>query len=335
MFRNFRALSAFVGLVALFFMSVAFLATCSDDGNEERPSGGSRSTPSQSVATDPQVTYSESSFEVYLTGSMDEFLNVEFAAIVAIDGAESKFDSVLIMQDSKLLNEGKTKPLTSDGRGYSWDTRDEGKINVSGIESCGKKITVAYWAYANGNINAIGYKSKEVTRDVAKCTPPSSNSIEPSSSSVVSIPLTPVSFGGEQTIRINQNTGVKLSTGESIAISGSDVYYTPNPSNRLVAGSGVKIMQMFNDPGCGCFEFTAIQTNQCGSVPTPTNTSQFFMPCGPEETSIDPYMPNNYYLIKTNSATEWSSGWYIIVSTTTPAQAAGNTGIEIKAWKVN
>jgi hypothetical protein len=342
MFKNFRALSAFVGLVALFFASAVSLATCSGGGEEEgRPSSSSKPIRSSTTTfNDPDVNASINQVEIGFSGSSQEYLSVIIGASITIDGSESRFDSVLItLEDDvngvRLLN-GNRK--TSESRGFYWDTRDDvdgGKINVSDERYCGSTFNVCVDVFANGNALPVEHEcSEKITREEARCRPPSSSS-EQSSSSAVSIPLTPVSFGGEQTFRINQNTGVNLGTGAGAPTSSAHIYYSPNPANRLVAGPGVKIMQEFNDPECGCFQFTAVPTGTCGSVPNPASTSDFFAPCGAEGAYIDPYMPYNYYLVKTNSETSWSSGWYIVVSTTTPAQAAGTTGIEIKAWKVN
>jgi hypothetical protein len=347
MFKNFRALSAFVGFLALLFVFAAFLATCSSDSPEEKPSSPSRPPiPSSGSVADPSVDIDVTRFEVYLTGSKQENLNVEFIANITIkdDSFDNKFDSVLIYlayeggQD-KLLNVDKKRPEDSEGRGFSWYSRDtyDGKIDVSGSEYCGKKLIVRYWAYAKNEAGVPkGYEEKDVTRELARCTEPSSTSTVPSSNSVVSKTLSPVSFGGAQTIRINQNVGVNLSTGTEVSAGSAtaNIYYSPNPSNKIMAGPGIKLMQNFRHPEQGCTEFWSIAGAATGTT-NPTNTSDFFEPCGSEETSIDPYMPNIYYLVKTNSETSWNSGWYIIVSDTRPAEAAGTTGIEIKAWKVN
>jgi hypothetical protein len=252
---------------------------------------------------------------------------------------DSKFDKVRIdlsygngdSWNEELLHEG-----PGSGVGFSWeDTK-----SISDDKYCGKTLKVCYKAYAKSielPVKAACYGDIDGKQDPVReeniCRPPSAPSIESSSSVVVSKPLSPVSFGGEPTMRINQNIGVKLSTGEETSVSAADIYYMPEPINQIRAGSGVTLMQNFNHPDYGCFEFWTSADAQTGVV-TPSNTSQFFAPCGTEATSFD-YSRNQYYLVKTNSATEWTSGWYIVVSNTTSGQAAGNTGIEIKAWKVD
>jgi hypothetical protein len=340
MFKNIRILSAFVGLVALFFMSVASLATCSSDDPPEPGKSSSRQLYSSPTPAPPDPSIRVDALLDVDLRNLQENLFIDFTASISIadESYDSKFDKVKIILDyggdrAEVLHEA-----ASSGRGYSW----ESTISVKDDKYCGKTLRVCYEVYAKGNLaNPVKtecFKKEdgtELVREESRCRPQSAPSIESSSSAVVSKTLSPVRFGGSETIRINQNTGVKFSTGNETGIGDADIYYSPNPANKIMAGGNVKIMKEFRDPECGCFDFTQISTGSCGSVPNPTNTSQFFEPCGQEETSIDPYMPNNYYLVKTNSETSWSSGWYIIVSNTTPAVAAGTTGIEIKAWKVD
>jgi hypothetical protein len=336
MFKDFHASKALVGFFALFFAVFNF-TTCSSDGGDPAPPPRPRSSDSgykePIVEPDTNVTVNISEFDAYFPSErIQEELRIKFAASISIADTnyESKFDSVRIF----LSYDGKSEVQNSDKginipKSYSWNNL----INVAKPELCGKTFKVCYEIYAKGRKNAIAGgldKCKDVTREERICNP-SSSSFAQSSSSIASISLSPVNFSG----RINQNTGVKLSTGDSKGVSESDIYYKPNPDNSLMAGSNVKIMQNFMHPSVDmCTEVWSIPGAQTG-VENPTNTSQFGAPCGNEEISIFPYMPNQYYLVKTNNASEWSSGWFIVLSGTRAIDAAGTVGLELKIWKVN
>jgi hypothetical protein len=341
MFKKFRALSTFAGFVALLFLSVAFLATCSDDGGDEKPSSPSRPpVPSSGSVADPSVDISTSTFEVYLTGSKQEYLNVEFIANITIkdDSFDNKFDSVLIYlsyesasgRKDVLLNGDKKRPEDSEGRGFSWYARDADRIDVSASEYCGKKLTVQYWAYAKKEANTPkGFDGREVTRELARCEEPSSSSVQ-SSSSVVSKQFVQVSDG----VKSNQNIGITLSTGATTSPSGADIYYNPT-SSMIIAQNDFKIMERFYSADIdGCSEFTSIPGLELSTnVVTPANTSQF-VPCrlsGEEYNSIE-YTRFRYYLVKASSE-EWSSNWFLIRSDTREMDMP--EGIDIKIWKVN
>jgi hypothetical protein len=345
MFKNFRAFSAFVGLVALFFMSVAFLATCSSGDDDERPPTPKSAGSSISInsAPDPAVDVEITRFEVYLNETQ-EFLSVEFVASVAIrdDAFDSRFDSVLIKMNYgsgvTLLNGDKKRPLESDGRGYSWYARGETRKDVSGDEYCGKTFNVCYEAFAKGNVVAVAASCYEnyrpgnqsPVREEAICRPPSSPSAESSSSAVVSKQFTQVSDG----VKINQSVGVTLSTGTTTGISGADIYYVPS-SNMIMAQNNFKIMERFYSSDIDmCSEFTSIPgLNISTNVITPTNTSEF-IPCrkADEEYPSIEYTRFRYYLVKASSE-EWSSSWFLIRSDTRELDMG--EGIEVKIWRVN